>query len=329
MKQAVVTTVVFVGVAVALFVWLGSDGEDGVSSTPATGNIGTAVGDSAPGFTVIDSDDKRRALADYRGKTLVVTSTATWCPTCVVEAKQFTPVYREFRDKNVEFLSVSIDPSEDDQKIAQFKTNYDTPWPYTHPGRTGVREMIVDYKLVRFEITYIIDSVGVIRFKDTGITSTEKLREVLQAVVLGTQKEEIGETYEVQGQDHIGTDEAHPQYNSNPPTSGWHYELPVEWGVYEEELPDEQLVHNLEHGGIWISHKAFIPQEDIEALRALGREYTAKVIVTVRETNDVQVAVAAWGRLLELEYADTETIRKFIELYKNKGPEFVPDISEL
>src|SRR3989344_5078 len=47
---------------------------------------------------------------------------------------------------------------------------------------------------------------------------------------------------------------SHEAYNSNPPTSGPHYEQPSRWGVSQAELPDEQLIHNLEHGGIWISY---------------------------------------------------------------------------
>src|ERR1700733_10453690 len=71
-----------------------------------------------------------------------------------------------------------------------------------------------------------------------------------------TPGEQPGQTFENQGQTHItegSTD--HPTYNSNPPTSGWHWPSPAAWGVYPNGQPDERLVHNLEHGGIWISYK--------------------------------------------------------------------------
>ena len=63
-----------------------------------------------------------------------------------------------------------------------------------------------------------------------------------------------GTAYPIQGREHIPLDAPHLPYNSNPPTSGPHYESPVPWGVYDHELPDEQLVHNLEHGGVWVSY---------------------------------------------------------------------------
>ena len=51
---------------------------------------------------------------------------------------------------------------------------------------------------------------------------------------------------------HIQIGEQHEPYNSDPPTSGPHYAQPAQAGFYDEALPDEQLVHNLEHGYIVI-----------------------------------------------------------------------------
>lgn len=48
-----------------------------------------------------------------------------------------------------------------------------------------------------------------------------------------------------QGRNHINVGASHSVYNSNPPTSGWHYENPAGKGIYKKELPDEQLIHNL------------------------------------------------------------------------------------
>src|SRR2546430_8502451 len=73
------------------------------------------------------------------------------------------------------------------------------------------------------------------------------------------------------GREHIFPGQAHPDYNSNPPTSGWHFPQPADWGYYNGELPDELVVHNLEHGGIWISFKSADDTEVINKLVALAR----------------------------------------------------------
>lgn len=129
---------------------------------------------------------------------------------------------------------------------------------------------------------------------------------------------------EMASRDHLPPGSPRPDYNSNPPTSGNHYAQPANWGIYAEPLPDEQLVHNLEHGGIWISYRDQGNAELAAQLKSIAEDYTLKVIITPRPQNDSQVAVAAWGRLLKLENFDEEQIRGFIGAYINRGPEQVP-----
>lgn len=134
------------------------------------------------------------------------------------------------------------------------------------------------------------------------------------------EKNRPGESFEVQGREHIEINALHIPYNSNPPTSGPHYAQPADWGVYQKELPDEQLVHNLEHGGIWISYKDI--DEDTKAkLEAIGSRYSKSVIITPRSKNDTKIAVASWGRLQKFEQYDEQSIIKFIKANKNKSPE--------
>lgn len=133
-----------------------------------------------------------------------------------------------------------------------------------------------------------------------------------------------GEAVPELGREHIAPDSAHPDYNSNPPTSGSHYAQPANWGVYDQSLPDEQLLHNLEHGGIWISYKDPGNTELVDQLKSIADDYSLKVIMTPRPQNDSAIAVAAWGRLLKLDSFDEQRIRAFIGAFINRGPEQVP-----
>lgn len=135
-----------------------------------------------------------------------------------------------------------------------------------------------------------------------------------------------GEAISEQPRTHIQPDEPIPGlYLSNPPVSGWHYPQSAEWGIYDKELPDQTLIHNLEHGGVWISYKT--PDASLELINNLKRvagEYKRKVILTPRSANDSLIAVAAWDRLDKFDYFDEARIKKFIKAFINKGPEFVP-----
>lgn len=137
----------------------------------------------------------------------------------------------------------------------------------------------------------------------------------------------LGEEIELQPATHITVGESHPvAYSSNPPTSGWHYASPAEWGASAEVIVDEIAIHNLEHGGVWISYRPDrVDQATIDQLTTLVRGYPSKVILSPRAANDSPIAVASWGRLLTLDQFDENQLRQFIDRNKNKGPERIPD----
>lgn len=135
-----------------------------------------------------------------------------------------------------------------------------------------------------------------------------------------------GVFYPEAGRTHIPSGTHSPNYNSNPPTSGNHYGQSAEWGIYTEELTDETLIHDLEHGGVWISYRPSISEDIRKKLEAFYQKYGRKIIVTPRSANDADIAVAAWTRLdkfMVAEYSD-ERVERFIRAYRNKGPEYVP-----
>lgn len=134
------------------------------------------VGQKAPDFTVTTVDGNILRLNDFQGKILVVTSGAAWCPTCIIENKNFNPVQGEVKNKGVEFMTVDIDPIDDETAIKEFQKRY-APWH--NVAQLNAKKMIQDYGFWRFEITYIIDRKGIVQFKDSDITSTETLREEL------------------------------------------------------------------------------------------------------------------------------------------------------
>ncbi|MEK7603749.1 MAG: DUF3105 domain-containing protein [Patescibacteria group bacterium] len=116
-------------------------------------------------------------------------------------------------------------------------------------------------------------------------------------------------------------------YNSNPPTSGQHYDTPARPGFREETIVDGHLIHSLEHGLIWISYNPRIGKE-AEKLRGIVGSNT---VVVSREANDTDIAVAAWGRLdtfnIEDGTIDDDDLRRisdFVKRYSNKGPEKIP-----
>lgn len=140
---------------------------------------------------------------------------------------------------------------------------------------------------------------------------------------------EMGESYPIEGAKHVA-DGTKVEYHTNPPSSGAHYQSPVDWGVYDKPLADEAFVHNLEHGGVWISYKSSIPAAAKDKLISLAKSYRSKVILSPRDANDKDIAVVSWGRVYKFNLNpdggfDENSVRNYIAKYKNTGPEIVPD----
>ena len=129
--------------------------------------------------------------------------------------------------------------------------------------------------------------------------------------------------FEMIGREHIPDSEAR-EYNSNPPTSGAHnprWVTPI--GTFTEELSDTLLVHNLEHGHVWLSYRDADDQDAIAILRAIQEKYPDRVVVSYRPDNDARITAAAWTRLLTLDELDSEQIEAFIVRYSDQAPESI------
>lgn len=144
----------------------------------------------------------------------------------------------------------------------------------------------------------------------------------------------IGQQYEAQseGRQHLGSvDQQHDPYETELPTSGPHYSQPAAWGVSDIEIPDEQWIHNLEHGGIVITYKPDLPEKDVDALRVIAANLSMrddqkgnkgfKVILTPRAANKSAVQLSSWRYNLNLSSINQAKIQQFYRDRPNNAPE--------
>jgi hypothetical protein len=118
-------------------------------------------------------------------------------------------------------------------------------------------------------------------------------------------------------------------YNSDPPTSGDHWPNTGPWGISNNELDDELLVHNLEHGGIIVEYNCPEGCQDIvDQLTAIVSPYPVKLILAPRDNMEHTIAVTAWTRLLTMDAVDAAQIQAFIDAYIDKGPEKIQSETE-
>lgn len=137
-----------------------------------------------------------------------------------------------------------------------------------------------------------------------------------------------GEYFKAQSREHILLGAAHPAYNSDPPTGGWHYGTPAQAGIYDKELADEQLIHNLEHGHIWLSYRPDLDPAVVDKLAEIVKSHGSKIIMTPRAKNTSPIVLVSWEYLLKLESFDEMQIEGFIKAHRDKGPEKLPAMGE-
>ena len=137
-------------------------------------------------------------------------------------------------------------------------------------------------------------------------------------------------------QDHTTSLDERVNYETNPPSSGRHYQIPAEDGAYSEAPTDEELVHGLEHGRVIIWFKPGLPSEQRADLKALFDEDDYQMFLVPRKDMPYAVAASAWngepppngrGQLLlcnEFSPEIYDALRAFRDEHRSRGPEPIP-----
>ncbi len=107
-------------------------------------------------------------------------------------------------------------------------------------------------------------------------------------------------------------------YELRPPAGGIHN--PVWWncGFYDEPIPDEHAVHDLEHGAVWLAYAPDLSEADLEMIRALVRDDPKLLAAPYPDLAEGEAVVAtAWARQLRLDAVDDDRLSAFIVQYRD------------
>lgn len=133
-----------------------------------------------------------------------------------------------------------------------------------------------------------------------------------------------GVEHQDNGRQHV---QAKEYGGEEPPTSGDHAG-PLEWQVYDQEIPDANVIHNMEHGGIYISYRPDLPQDQVEKIKALFSEpYSnanfspVKAVVAPRSENKAPIVMSSWTRSQTLESFDENMMIDYYLTNIGKSPE--------
>lgn len=141
-----------------------------------TGNLDLVRREARPfPAGTLDLAGRPVAMADYRGRVLLIEFWATWCGPCTAELPTMLSAYERFHDRGFDILGVSIDAGGEVGRVRQYVADKQVPWRITHS--TALKNPVADLWGVRgVPQTILVDRDG--RVVRIGLRGMPLVREI-------------------------------------------------------------------------------------------------------------------------------------------------------
>ncbi|WEO97801.1 DUF3105 domain-containing protein [Streptomyces sp. FXJ1.172] len=112
---------------------------------------------------------------------------------------------------------------------------------------------------------------------------------------------------------HVTTKVAYPMH---PPVGGNHNPvwLDCNGDVYTKPVQDENAVHALEHGAVWVTYTSKANKADVDALAAKVKK-TPYSLMSPYENQAAPLILSAWGHQVTVKSAGDPEVEKFFATY--------------
>lgn len=139
--------------------------------------ISQSFAQKAPNFKLKAQDGKVVELAKLRGKVVVVNFWATWCGPCRKEIPGMLEVYKQYKDKGLEIVGISLD-----------QEGWEVVKPYVERSKMNYPVVVGDGELAEayggidaIPATFIIDKKGNLAKKHIGYMSKFDFEEAVKS----------------------------------------------------------------------------------------------------------------------------------------------------
>ncbi|GGS95456.1 DUF3105 domain-containing protein [Streptomyces chromofuscus] len=114
-------------------------------------------------------------------------------------------------------------------------------------------------------------------------------------------------------QNHVSKSVSYPMV---PPVGGDHNQVWMNCNgdVYAKEIPNENAVHSLEHGAVWVTYTSKADQAAVDALAEKVKK-TPYTLMSPVEQQKNPIMLSAWGHQRTVTGADDPNVDKFLATY--------------
>jgi len=137
----------------------------------------------SPSFDYVNYAGGKSKLEDFKGKYVYIDVWATWCGPCRAEIPYLKAVEEKFHDKNIAFVSISIDVQKDFEKWKKFVADKQLGGVQLLADNDWKSEFVTAYKISGIPRFILIDPTGKIVNADAPRPSNPALQEEFEKLL--------------------------------------------------------------------------------------------------------------------------------------------------
>ena len=97
----------------------------------------------APDFSLQALSDSSYQLSKMKGKVVLINFWATWCGPCRMEIPEFNELYKDYHDKGLEILGISV--SDNKKQLKNFVKSFTVDYPLLYGSALIMNNIMKDY----------------------------------------------------------------------------------------------------------------------------------------------------------------------------------------
>ncbi|HZO19247.1 MAG TPA: TlpA disulfide reductase family protein [Gemmatimonadaceae bacterium] len=123
------------------------------------------VGRPVPEYRAVTLSGDSVALADARGRVLLLNVWATWCHPCREEIPVLQALHERYASRGLHLVGVSVDARGEEDTIREFATDFRMTYPLWLDPDERIQSV---FFAIGVPATFLIDRAGILRWRHVG-----------------------------------------------------------------------------------------------------------------------------------------------------------------